>query len=110
MIYVNCYHLKNEEHCLGYFGFPTDNGKFTEKQKKKKNNMFCNLCPKKMNHQGNTTNMMVHLQYYQRSEYLTMKEKGKVKGMQLSQIFSLTTSNRQPSITEASNGTTVKTF
>ena len=54
-----------------------------------------------MNYQGNnTTNMMVHLQYYYRSEYLKVKEKGKVKRMQLSRMTSLTTSNRQPSVTK----------
>ena len=52
-----------------------------------------------MNYEGNITTMMVHLQYYHRSEYLKVK-KGKVKRMQPSQMTSLTTSDRQPSITE----------
>ena len=63
--------------------------------------MFCKSCPKKMNYQGNITNMMVHLQYYHHSEYLKEKEKGKVKRMQPSWMTSLTTSNRQLSIAEA---------
>ena len=65
-----------------YFDFPTENGKFTEKDKKKRKEVFCKLCSKKINHQGNTTNKMVHLQYYHHSEYLKVKEKGKVKRMQ----------------------------
>ena len=76
-----------------YFGFPAENGEFTEKDKKKRSEVFCKLCPKKMNYQGNTTNMMVHLQYYHRSEYVKVKEKSKV-----SRTTSLTTSDRQPSI------------
>ena len=64
-----------------YFGFPTENGKFTEKDRRKRNEVFCKLCPKKMNYQGNTTNMMVHLQYNHRSEYLKVKEKTKTKRM-----------------------------
>ena len=84
-----------------YFGFPAENGEFTEKDKKKRSEVFCKLCPKKMNYQGNTTNMMVHLQYYHRSEYVKVKEKSKVKRMQPSRTTSLTSSDRQPSITEA---------
>ena len=84
-----------------YFGFPAENGEFTEKDKKKRSEVFCKLCPKKMNYQGNTTNMMVHLQYYHRSEYVKVKEKSKVKRTQPSRTTNLTTSDRQPSITEA---------
>lgn len=57
-----------------YFGFPTENGEFTEKGRRKRNEIFCRLCPKKMNYQGNTTNIMVHLQYNYHSEYLKVKE------------------------------------
>ena len=60
-----------------YFGFPAD--EFTERDRRKRNEVFCKLCPKKMNYQGNTTNMMVHLQYNHRSEYLKAKEKTKIK-------------------------------
>ena len=65
-----------------YFDFPAENGKVTEKDKKKRNEVFCKLCSKEINYQGNTTNKMVHLQYYHHSEYLKVKEKGKVKRMQ----------------------------
>ena len=71
-----------------YFGFPAENGEFTEKDRKKRSEVFCKLCPKKMNYQGNITNMMVHLQYYHRSEYTKVKEKGKVKRMQPSRTTS----------------------
>ena len=84
-----------------YFGFPSENCEFSEKDKKRRNEVFCKSCPKKMNYQGNITSMMVHLQYYHHSEYLKAKEKGKVKRMQPSWMTSLTTSDRQLSITEA---------
>ena len=64
---------------LEYCGFPAENGKFTEKDKKKRNKVFCKLYPKKINYQGNTTNMMVHLWYHRHSEYLKVKAKGQVK-------------------------------
>ena len=46
-----------------YFGFPAKNGDFTEKDKKKRTEVHCKLCPRRLNYLGNTTNMMVHLQY-----------------------------------------------
>ena len=33
-----------------YFGLLTENGEFTEKDKKKWSEVFCKLCPKKMNY------------------------------------------------------------
>ena len=84
-----------------YFGFPAENGEFTERDRRKRNEVFCKLCPKKMNYQGNTTNMMVHLQYNHRSEYLKAKEKTKTKRMQPPRTTTSSCSDRQPSITEA---------
>ena len=37
------------------------NCNFTEKDKKKRTVVFCKLCPKRINYQENTTNMIVHL-------------------------------------------------
>ena len=62
-----------------YFGFTAENGKFTEKDRRKRNKVFCKLCPKMMNYQGITTNMMVHLQYNHYTEYLKAKKKTKTK-------------------------------
>lgn len=45
--------------------------------------------------------MMVHLERYHYLKYLKVKEKGKIKRSQLSQMTSLTTSDRQQSITKA---------
>ena len=84
-----------------YFGFPTENGEFTERDRRKRNEVFCKLCPKMMNYQGNTTNMMVHLQYNHCSEYLKAKEKTKTKRMQPPRTTTSSCSDRQPSITEA---------
>ena len=61
--YVNLHHLKK---CLR---FPTKNGEFTEKDRKKGNEVFHKLCLKKMNYQGNTTNVMVHLHYNHHLEH-----------------------------------------
>ena len=52
-----------------YFGFPAQGGDFIEKDKKKRTTVFCKLCPKQLRYQGNTTNMIVHLQYHHRSEF-----------------------------------------
>ena len=46
-----------------YFGFPAVNGQFKEKEKKKRTEVYCKLCPKRIQYQGSTTNMLVHLQY-----------------------------------------------
>ena len=58
-----------------YFGFPAKNGDFTEKDKKKRREVYCKLCPKKINYQGNTTNMIAHLQYNHHAEFLKVKAK-----------------------------------
>ena len=54
-----------------YFRFPAaTNGDFIEKDKKECTEVFCKLCPKRINYQGTTTNMMVHLQYNHCAEYI----------------------------------------
>ena len=47
-----------------YFGFPAKNGQFTEPEKRLRNRVYCTSCKKSMPYKGNTTNMMVHLQYH----------------------------------------------
>ena len=59
-----------------YFGFPAENGNFTEKDKKKRTTVYCKLCLKRMNYQGSTTNMMVHLQYDHHTKFLKVRTKG----------------------------------
>ena len=52
-----------------YFGFPTVNSQVKEKEKKKRTEVYYKLCPKRMQYQGSTTNMLVHLQYNHQQEY-----------------------------------------
>ena len=58
-----------------YFGFPEVNGQFKEKEKEKKKikEVYCKLCPKRIQYQGSTTNMLVHLQYNHQQEYSKVK-------------------------------------
>ena len=59
-----------------YFGFPARNGEYLEKDKKKRQSVYCKICRQSLSYKGNTTNMMVHLQYKHRSEHelLIMKQ------------------------------------
>ena len=75
-----------------YFGFPAANGQYLEKDKKKQTEVYCKLCPKKLNYLGNTTNLTSHLEYNHRLEYL--KVKGKATNVPKRTISS------QPSINE----------
>ena len=93
--------LRKQSKVWEYFEFPTENGEFSEKDKKKRKEVFCKLCPKSMNYLGNTTNMLVHLQYNHRSEYLKVKAKAAAAQprTQFPQVTSIV--DRQTSITEA---------
>ena len=84
-----------------YFGFPAENGEFSEKDKKKRNEVFCKLCPKSLNYLGNTTNMMVHIQYNQRLEYFKVKTKAAAAQPQMQLPQATSAVDRQTSITEA---------
>ena len=69
-----------------YFGFPaTTNG---EKDKKKHTEVLCKRCPKRINYQGSTTNMMVHLQYNHCAEYMKVKSKSAIQDRSSSQTSS----------------------
>ena len=52
-----------------FFGFPSRNGKFLEPDKKKRVIVHCRLCKQELSYKGNTTNMLVHLQYNHKPEY-----------------------------------------
>ena len=75
-----------------YFGFPAENGQFKEKEKRKRTEVHCKLCPKRIQYQGSTTNMLVHLQYNHRQEYSKVKSKGSQAKV---------AEQRQPLITES---------
>ena len=52
-----------------YFGFLARGGEFVEKEKKKRQTVVCKLCNHGLSYSGNTTNMLVHLQYKHKDEY-----------------------------------------
>ena len=56
-----------------HFDFPAKDGQFIEKDKRIWMIIYCKLCPKKLHHQGSTTNMLVHLEYNHCAEYLKIK-------------------------------------
>ena len=76
---------------MGVFWIPVKNGNFEEKDKRKIREVHCKLCPKRINYQGNTTNM--YLQYNHCTEFLKVKAKVSTATSQKS--------NQQPSITES---------
>ena len=77
-----------------YFGFPAENGQYLEKDKKKRTEVYCRLCLKKMNYLGN--NIISHLEYNHHSEYLKVKAKTAT-----GQKCSAVSANPQPPISEA---------
>lgn len=52
-----------------YFGFAAKNGEFVVKEKRKRTEVVCKLCRKQLHYVGNTTNLLVHLQYNHAREY-----------------------------------------
>ena len=61
-----------------YFGFLAREGQFVEKDKKKRQHVYCKVCRKQLSYVGNTTNLTVHLKNHHRDEYdeCQMAEKG----------------------------------
>ena len=45
-----------------YFGLPARSGKFIQKDKRVRKEVYCKLCRRSLSYKGNTTNMIVHLQ------------------------------------------------
>ena len=56
-----------------YFGFPAENGKFLESDKKKRERVHCKLCHRVFSYVHNTTNLWQHLQESHRVEYVEAK-------------------------------------
>ena len=56
-----------------YFGFPAENGKFLEPDKKKRKRVHCKLCHRVFSYVHNTTNLRQHLQESHRVEYVEAK-------------------------------------
>ena len=52
-----------------YFRFLAQEGKFLEPDKKKRQTVHCGLCKQLLSYKGNTTNLIVHLQYNHKVEY-----------------------------------------
>ena len=52
-----------------YLGFAAKNGEFVVKDKRKRSEVFGKLCRKQLHYVGNTTNLLVHMQYHHASEY-----------------------------------------
>lgn len=45
-----------------HFEFPARSGKFIQKDKHLRKEVYCKLCKRPLSYKGNTTNMIVHLQ------------------------------------------------
>ena len=52
-----------------YFGFPAQEGQILEPDKKKRQTVHCVMCKQSLSYKGNTTNLIVHLQYNHKDEY-----------------------------------------
>ena len=52
-----------------YFGFPARLGEFIQKDKRLRKEVFRKLCQQSLSCKGNTTNVIVHLQYCHAAEY-----------------------------------------
>ncbi len=48
---------------FGVFLFSCRGGKFIEPDEKKRSSVHCKMCKQELSYKGNTTNMLVHLQY-----------------------------------------------
>jgi len=52
-----------------YSGFPSKDGVYIELEKKKRQDMYCKLCWKRISYTGNTTNLSLHLKNHHTAEY-----------------------------------------
>ena len=55
-----------------YFGFLAQQGNFLELDKKKRQTVYCK---QSLSYKGNTTNLIVHLQYNHKDEYDSVSSK-----------------------------------
>ena len=63
-----------------HFGFPARPGKFIQKDKRLRKEVFCKLCKQSLSYKGNTTNMIVHLQSRRPTEFNEISDQLKSGG------------------------------
>ena len=63
-----------------YFGFPARSGKFIQKDKRLRKEVYCKLCRRSLSYKGNTTNMIVHLQNRHSAVYSDIVDQLKTTG------------------------------
>ena len=89
-----------------YFGFPAEDKRFLELNKKKRNHVCCKLCGRDFSYVGNTTNMWQHLKEAHPSENHGLKSSGEDLtnnlGSYSCNISSSSIANKQIPITEFS--------
>ena len=81
-----------------FFGFPAKDGKFVEKDKKKRNEVTCKLCFQVLKYASSTTNMRFHLQTHHHSEYGAMEARERAKPTSRGSDTSAGSSRMQPTI------------
>ena len=64
-----------------YFGFPARSGKFIQKDKRLRKEVYCKLCRRSLSYKGNTTNMIVHLQSRHSAVYSDIVDQLKTTGI-----------------------------
>ena len=63
-----------------HFGFPARSGKFIQKDKRLRKEVFCKICKHPLSYKGNTTNMIVHLQSRHSAEFSEIADQLKSSG------------------------------
>ena len=63
-----------------HFGFPARSGKFIQKDKRLRKEVYCKLCKRSLSYKGNTTNMIVHLQSRHSAVYSEIVDQLKTTG------------------------------
>ena len=63
-----------------YFGFPARSGKFIQKDKRLRKEVYCKFCRRSLSYKGNTTNMIVHLQSRHSAVYSDIVDQLKTTG------------------------------
>jgi len=63
-----------------HFGFPACSGKFIQKDKCLRKEVFCKLCKQSLSYKGNTTNMIVYLQSRRPTEFNKISDQLKSGG------------------------------
>ena len=87
-----------------YFGFPGKDGQYTERDKRKRNEVICSRCKKRFKYNGNTSNMRSHLNAIHPSDFAAMeKEENSRRSRPSSTVRSKRTpvQNQLPALFEA---------